>query len=301
MNRLKLLNTKIKIKDAIRRPRLGLALGGGGVRGMAHVGFLDILEKNDIHISGIAGTSIGAIVAAAYTLDQNYSSERLENVFIGLGPYIPQILKSNINSNVSSYQKITRYINAAHLVVDTFLGWGPLSSETSFRLLHSITGNKMIEEADIPLAIVAVDLINGEKVVLKEGRADRAIQASSAMPGYSPPVLYGEKLLMDGGIIDMVPVDVCRTMDVDIVIAIDVDQDTAPVNIYNGLEACLRAIELCSRHHKKHILKKADLVIRPEFADPVQTLDISKIRECIHAGRKAAEDNLQVIVNLTSP
>lgn len=208
-------NTKIQKHDSNKHPSLGLALGGGGVRGMAHIGILDVLERNDIHISAIAGSSMGAIVAAAYTLDPDYSSERLENIFKGLEPHIPQILKTDIYSNITTFQKITNYINAARLVFDTFLGWGPITSKVLFRLLHNITGNKMIEEANIPLAIVAVDLIKGEKMIFKEGRADFAIQASSAIPGYFPPVMYGEKLLMDGGIIDMVPVDVCRSLNVE--------------------------------------------------------------------------------------
>ena len=150
----------------------------------------------------------------------------------------------------------------------------------------------------MPIAIVSVDLLSGEKVVFKEGSSAMALQASSAIPGYLPPVEYRDMLLVDGAIVDVVPADVVREMGVDIVIAVDVDQSGPRDEIKNGLDAFLRAVELCAQDNKRHHLKQADLVICPDFGATIVTFDVSKTEVCINAGIKAAERALPELEKL---
>lgn len=144
--------------------------------------------------------------------------------------------------------------------------------------------------------MVATDLNTGEPVILNEGSAALAIQASCAPPGFFAPVSMGGHLLGDGGFVNMVPADVSRAMGVDYVIAVDVGQDHLLAEVHNGLEALSRAMEICARHDKGFHLRAADLVIRPEFGQAISALDFTKARHCITAGIRAGKGSLRTVL-----
>ncbi len=279
-------------------PRIGLALGGGGVRGMAHLGVLSVFEREGIPIHAIAGSSMGAIVGAAHALNPEYGGERLTQLMRELDEAIPERLKTPSSASESLLRKLQQFINLERFILDTVAGWSVLPEELSRKTLEKLTLGKNIEEATLPIAIVAVDLLSGEKIVFREGPATLALQASSAIPGYFPPVANDGMLLVDGAIVDAVPADVVREMDVDIVIAVDVDQTGPRSEIRNGLDAFLRAVELCAQYNKRHFLKNADLVIHPDFGQTIVTFDVSKTEVCINAGVQAAEKALPEIRRL---
>jgi NTE family protein len=141
----------------------------------------------------------------------------------------------------------------------------------------------------VPLEAVATDLLSGEQVIFRKGPASLALQASSALPGFFPPVKHEGRLLADGAFVDLVPADVVRKMGARFVVAVDVDQESMPVEVTNGLQAFLRGIDIGARHHKRHHFRQVDLVIRPEFGGPVDSLDFSKAELCVEAGLCAAE------------
>lgn len=278
--------------------RVGLALGGGGVRGLAHAGVLSVFERENIPLHAIAGSSMGAIIAAAYTLNPGYSKESLTELMLELDVSVPKRLKSPGPEEPSLLNRFRQFINLERFILSSVSGWGVFPEELVIEALNKIALGKNLQDARIPVAAVAADLISGEKVIFKEGPAVIALQASSALPRFFPPVPLGDKLLVDGAIVDVVPVDVVRQMGASVVIAVDVDQEAFHPEVRNGLEAFLRSVELCSRHHKRHYLKKADLVIRPDFGQPVQTFDVTKSQLCIEAGAQAAEQALPGIRKL---
>lgn len=282
-------------KSKVKSKHIGLALGGGGIRGLAHVGVLTTFEREAIPIKAIAGSSMGAIVAVAYALNSSFSKEYMANEIAKLGFSAPGGLYEVQKDKESFLQKIRQFLDTERFVVDAMLGWGIFPENEVAESLQCLTMGKRLEEGRIPIAVVATDLVSGDKIVLKEGRADVAIQASSALPGFLPPVRYEGRLLADGAFIDLVPTGVVREMGTDFVIAVDVDQEGMRVDVHNGLEAFSRAVELCARHHKRHHLELADLVIRPDFGEPVNPLDFSKAELCIEAGVRAAEASLSRI------
>ncbi len=281
-------------------PKIGLALGGGGVRGMAHLGVLSVLKREGIPIHAIAGSSMGAIVGAAYTLNPEYGGKRLTELLHEIDDAVPERLKTPSDEPDSFLGKLQQFINVERFILDTVSGWSVLPEDLAKETLEKLTLDKKIEDAILPTAIVAVDLLSGKKIVFKEGPAAIALQASSAIPGFFPPVAYQGMLLVDGAIVDVVPADVVKEMGVDIVIAVDVDQTGPRDEISNGFDAFLRAIELSGQSNKHHFLKNADLVIHPDFGETIVTFDISKIELCVKAGVEATEKALPKIRKLLS-
>jgi NTE family protein len=285
-------------KRSGQTPTIGLALGGGGVRGLAHLGVLTVFEREAIPVHAIAGSSMGAIVGAAYALNPKLSAEELTREMTDVGLSLPVKLNKPQGNNDSFLERLRQFIGVERFLVDTLWGWGVMPETVATEALAKLTRGKNLEDGKIPVAAVAVDLLSGEKIVFETGPAAIALQASSAIPGFFPPVPYGERLLADGAIVDFVPADVVRGMGVDVVIAVDVDQEGERAEVRNGLEAFLRAVELCSRHHKRHHLESADLVIHPEFGEPVKTFEVAKAPLCIEAGARAAENSLPAIRRL---
>jgi len=279
---------------------IGLALGGGGVRGLAHAGVLSVFDREGIPIKAIAGTSMGAIVAAAYSLNPEFDKKDLINLVANLGINVPTGLNEDKRDKDSFLKRIRQFIDAERMIVDAALGWGILPQEKVVEFLRLLTLGKELEDGRTRLAIVTTDLLSGDKIVFKDGPAVLAVQASSAIPGFLPPVHHQGRLLADGAFVDLVPCAVVREFGVDIVLAVDVDQEGVQVEVRNGIEAFMRAVELCARHHKNHHLKLADMVIRPDFGTPVNPLDVSKTELCIEAGVQAAEQMLPELRELLS-
>ncbi len=291
-----------KFIHCLRQPQatktLGLALGGGGVRGMAHIGVLTVLQKAGIPIYAIAGTSMGAIVGAAFGLSPEFDKDHLVRQVMDLDfkPALP--LGVSEKDREGFFEHVRRFLDVERFLIDAMWGWGPFERKIVADAMDRLTLGKSLEESRIPLAIVAADLLSGEEVVFRKGPASFALQASSALPGFFPPVKQGERLLVDGAFVDLVPVDVVRTMGTSVVVAVDVDQGAAQGDISNGLQAFLRSVEIGARHHKRLHLKMADLVIHPEFGEHVDSFDFSKATLCVEAGVQAAERAVPKLLQL---
>ncbi len=296
-----------RLVGSLRRPqsgrRLGLALGGGGVRGMAHIGVLTVLQKAGIPVHAIAGPSMGAIVGAAYGLSPHFDKDHLARQVMDLDFKPPLPLGVSERDRESFFEHVRRFLDVERFLIDAMWGWGPFEREIVADALDRLTMGKSLEDSRVPLAIVAADLLSGEEVVFRKGSASFALQASSALPGFFPPVKHGERLLVDGAFVDLVPVDIVRGMDANVIVGVDVDQGAEQGDISNGLQAFLRAVEVGARHHKRLHLKTADLVIHPEFGVHVDSFDFAKAGVCVEAGVQAAEralPRLLQLMNLTS-
>lgn len=173
--------------------RIGLALGGGGGKGSAHIGVLSALEALHMPIDVLAGTSIGGLVAALYAI--GYQPYQIEQWF----------------QRATAWRILER---------DPSNG-GFLGTRKIELLFREAFGTRTFANARIPLALVAVDISRGVEVVLNEGSLVEAILASTAIPGLFPPVTRGDQLLVDGGVLNNVPVDVAQSLGADRVIAVD--------------------------------------------------------------------------------
>lgn len=186
------------VKDVEKTPlKIGLALGSGGARGAAHTGVLKVLEREGIPISMISGSSIGSLVGAAHAA----------------GVPVADIEREWLETGA---QRVFRNFFPAF----SLAGWS--SGKELHKWLVELLGTGTIEELPMPYAAVACDIDSGESVVLREGPVADAVRASTAIPGVFHPMRYEDRFLVDGGLIDPVPVSVCRELGADYVIAVDI-------------------------------------------------------------------------------
>jgi len=189
--------------DATSNVKIGLALGSGGARGAAHTGVMKVLEREGIDVSAVAGSSIGALVGAAHAVgipveevERQWLTNDVRRLFRGFFPSFPRA--------------------------------GFSSGNELRKLLVELLGDVQIEDLAIPYAAVACDIDTGEPVVFRDGSLVDAVRASTAIPGVFHPVRARGRLLVDGGLIDPVPVDACRSLGVDLVIAVDITPQPVP-------------------------------------------------------------------------
>ncbi len=262
-----LLGRGLTASGMMRRPvRLGLALSGGVALGLAHVGVLQVLDQKNISVSAIAGTSMGAIVGALYA--GGIPSDWLE--------------------------KLAKRIRWRHVTRVIFPRQGIVGTERIELLLDTLLRGRTFDQLQIPLAVVAVDLLMGREVVLREGRVAPAVRASSAIPGIFPPVEMGDMVLADGGIVNNVPVRPARDMGCDVVVAVDVGGRRRRSRPRNLWETMLISMEISQRLQVDRQLKLADVVIRPDLSG-LSPLGLHQAEEMIARGREAALEKIEEI------
>jgi NTE family protein len=182
------------------RPKVGLALGGGYARGLAHIGVLEVLEREGIPIDMIAGTSIGALVGALYARTQNAAQLKRQ--------------ATQLDS-----------VGVTSLVDFTLPKSGFISGKRVTNLLRKLIGDVQFKDLNLPLACIATDIISGEEVILDEGSELEAVRASISIPVVFTAVKKNGRYLVDGGLVNPVPVRTVQQMGADVVIAVDVTPD----------------------------------------------------------------------------
>jgi len=270
-------------------PKIGLALGGGGARGLAHVGILKVLQREQIPIAVISGTSMGGIVGAMHAVGK--STEEMEAVALKHGE-ISQIFK---------------------LIDLRLLGSGLLGGKRIKKLLAEVLGAETtFADLQIPFAVAAVDYNSGREVVLKDGNLADAVRATMSVPGVFEPVDLGGYKLLDGGVLDNVPVGVARSLGAEKVIAVDVlpnfrlnepGQDlVVPPLKTKGMPKAYRQllhVELVMIAALTHFrLKESapDVIIHPNLpVDMDLLLSFDRPQEAIECGVQAAEAALPQI------
>lgn len=195
------------------RPRIGLALGSGSARGWAHIGVIQALKEAGVEPDIICGTSIGALVGAACAAGE---LNRFSDWVAGLGV-----------ADVLSF-------------MDVGLSGGMLKGERLMQFFRKNFIDRPIEELDVPFAAVATALESGSEVWLKTGSTIDAVRASLALPGLFSPVWHEGRLLVDGGLVNPVPVSLARAMGADLVIAVDLNSDILGRHLNRALEAAPR-------------------------------------------------------------
>lgn len=246
-------------EEAPERPKIGLALGGGFARGIAHVGVLRVFEENKIPIDFIGGTSVGALIAAAYaggsTLD--------EMAQVGLS---------------------TRFKDFAEWTIS----WKGLASDTRLqRYLRRLTPVRRFENLRIPLVIAATDLVTAEPVYFTSGEIGPALCASCAYPGLFRPVEMDGRLLVDGFLAVPVPTEATRNMGADFVVGVNLGGIVPGERATNLFEIISRSFSILMLYAEAAWRPKADVVIEPNVID-FRWDDFARTPDLIAAGESAA-------------
>ena len=282
-----------------KRKRVGLALGGGGARGLAHIGVLRVLEKEGIPIDLIAGTSIGALVGGAYA--SGSSSDELRKKaedYLNSDEFRSSTIRAfeaaHAKGEISLAQKIETYLRNHFYLIQAMFRPGILSNEDFQVTIDYFIPDIEIEETRIPFRAVATDLVSGEEITFSEGSLRQAVMASCAVPGAIMPLKEGERLLSDGGIICRVPSSVARQEGSDIVIAVVVDRGIGSEELRTVVDVYLRVSEIMGERLKQYALADADVVILPEVGESHWS-SFSQAMNLVDEGEKAAREKLDDI------
>ncbi len=280
-------------EEAKARPRIGLALSGGGALGLAEIGVLQWMQENHIPVDRIAGTSMGSIVGAMYAT--------------GMSPAEIKTFAEKINWDqalspgpVYSQLSFRRKQDARDFLVEAPLGLkhglsgpnGYNSGQAVGLILDQIafpeSGIPSFDDLPIPFRCVATDMQSGDAVVLHDGSLSQAIRASMAIPGIFTPVEIKGHVLADGGMVQNVPVETVRAMDSDIVIAVELRLPPVDVGELNSLAGVLsRAIDVMITQNEKRSLVLADAKISVDMKG-FDITDYSRVDELIQLGYKTA-------------
>ena len=240
--------------------RLGLALGGGGARGFAHVGVLQVLEEAGIKTDLVVGTSAGSLVGALHASGKT-------------GAQLQRIAETMEESTITDWAL-------------PFLNRGVLRGEALARYVSNQTQGRKIEDLPIRLGIVATDLNLGEGVLFQRGDTATAVRASSAVPSVFLPVRINNRDYVDGGLVAPVPVRYAREMGAEVVLAVDISTTPEGSQAESMLQILLQTFNIMGKSIKALELKEADVVVRPSLGG-VSSADFNARLRAIEAGRAA--------------
>lgn len=241
--------------SSLKDKKVGIALGGGAVLGAVHVGVLKALEEKNVKINAICGTSAGAIVAALYAFGK--TPAQIEKIVVEF-----------------EWKKLSSL---------TLSKYGILSNEKIGEIIKLNIGDKKFKDANIPLGMIATDITTGEKVVLDKGSVADAVVASTCIPGIFIPVEIGGRFLVDGGIVENVPLSCLKNKDVDYLIGVDLVPERSYKKPENVIEVLYNSFNFLVRINKKAQTKEADLTIKPDLTE-YNAVDMSQIKELIDLG-----------------
>lgn len=280
-------------------PKIALALGGGGARGLAHIGVLKVIERENIPLDLIVGTSMGALVGAAYAIEPDavalekralrfFSPETKERI----GLKLLEKLRWHDGEKSDLIHRALR-IAQKEVALSLILARKSLLSEKEMQtILRALFPDIDLGDTRIPYGAIAADLVSGREIILDEGPLIRAVMASCAVPGFMPPVAWNDMVLVDGGVVDVLPAGPAKDKGVEIVIGVDVGPGICtPAAISDGFDEIHRVTEIMSFYLSRQYRERVDVLIEPAVKQNEWT-DFLKYRELILEGEKATESKI---------
>lgn len=274
--------------------KIGLALGGGAARALAHIGVLEVLEENGIPVDIITGTSMGAIIGAMYASDLDTESLR-KRIFSYLESDAFKIAKFDFMKEKDSVEgegiffKVSQLARRGFFYTLTMTKKAFVSEEVSKKNFAYLVRDIAIEETRIRFAAVALDLVSGHEIILQKGNLRQAMAATCAIPGILHPVEMGGQVLVDGGWIDAVPIEAAYRLGADFVIAVDVSNNlNGYEELGSGLDVVFRADAITRQMLSNEQLRRADFVLTPDTWK-IHWADFSQAADMIRRGRMEAE------------
>ena len=293
--------------ESVERPKIGLALSGGGTKAGAHIGVLRVIDENRVPIDYIAGTSAGAIIGSMYAA--GLTPDEIEAAVAGID-WDDMLEDSPLRADLpfrrkrDSYNYLVRYrpgYNVGEVTLAMGLVHGQKVVQFFRRHFDNYSDVRDFDNLPIPLRVVATDLVNGNAVVIGEGDRALSVRASMSIPVFFTPVEIGGRRLIDGGPANNLPIDVVRQMGADVVIAVDI---TSPLLRDEELDSAVSVADqmtnlLTQRTVQEQVvgLSSSDILIRPDL-DDIGGLDFSRTLDPILAGEQAANSLLPALVNL---
>ena len=285
----------------IDRPRIGLALSGGGARGAAHIGVLKILERERVPIDYIAGTSMGSIVGGMYA--SGMSPEEIEAQLVAVD--WDDVFEDKVDRENRSFRRKTDDrlwlidhkpgFNDGKITLPAGLVQGQKINQLLIALTLPVADIDNFDDLAIPFRAVAADIQTGETVVLDAGSLPKAIRASMSIPAIMTPVPWGERNLVDGGIASNLPIEVVRGMGAEIVIAVDISTPLSEEDVSTSLLSVAGQLAgfLTRRNTEAEIatLGAQDILLIPDLGD-IETGDFDRIADAIPTGVASAEAHL---------
>lgn len=295
---------KNKLSRSKKDLKIGLALSGGGAKGLAHIGVLRVLEELGIRPDYISGTSMGAVVGALYSA--GYSLDEIENIltksdwdsFIN-GSFVDDKIPLEKKINNKKYMLSIRYDNKFNFSLPKGFGNNQMIYFEFKKLLNSVDNIKNFDDLPIPLRVIATDLNTGEAVAIKEGDLAKAITASVAIPTVFDPVEIDGRLYIDGLVSRNFPVIDVINMGADIVIGSDVGNEIKDKKDYNILSVLNQLVTIQSASSTSEQRELASILISPDVLDYSAT-DLNKGKILIEKGEKAAREQLALIKDLAN-
>jgi len=241
-----------------KRPKIGLALGGGSALGSLHIGVLQALYDNDIPIDCISGTSAGAMIAACYAFGvpiKEMIAKTTGLSWYGLSSFI--------------YPKL-----------------GLVSNMAAGKLLEDIIGKVNIEDADIPLAIIATNIETGEKTIFRKGNVVNAVRASTCIPGLFVPVELDGVSFVDGGLVENVPLSPLKDMGAEVRIGVNLDRWHPKGKPKNVVDVLISTMDVIIGQQESLNLQNSEILIEPHL-EKYSLSDFKKSGELIDEGYRA--------------
>jgi len=279
--------------------KVGLALGGGAARGLAHLGVIKVLEANRIPIDMILGTSVGALVGGVYatTRDATATEKRFREFIFSRAFKRARFdfLKESREARKGVMSRVVTLFKKGIFYSFSMAKTSWVSAEYFEHNINALLDDVSVEETVIPFHAVCADMLTGSPVVLSRGRLRRVVSASSAVPGLLPPVSVDGRMLIDGGWVAQIPVVPALNLGADLVIAVDVSRELEPLTERgSGLNIMVRAAAIRAEALRLMQGRLADVLIEPDVGQ-VHWADFSAVEECVRRGEEAATERLDEI------
>jgi len=281
-----------------RKRKLALALGGGGVRGLANIGVLRALEEAGIKPDIVTGTSMGAIVGSVYadTLSA-LETQQIIKEFLGSEEFIKQAHRLSLSSEMDK-GFLDRFYDTAkkgYFFYRFLFRKSVISPELFFMEMDKLVPGKEFSELKIPFACVALDVVSGCSEILHSGPVQLAVRASSAVPGTLPPVTIEDRVFVDGGWVETVPITAAKFLGADFVIGVDVSREIKPISfdkeIKNSMDILFRSDDIARSIMNTYRTMEADFIIHPQVGE-ADWSDFDNLDYYIAAGFRAGKDGI---------
>lgn len=279
--------------------KLAVALGGGGARGLAHIGFLRVLEKEKLPISRISGCSMGAMIGGAYCLFQNVDQVEEHSYRFINNPLFQEFNFDDFASmdrhGEDLRSKATLVLGRIKVGISFFrtLAHSSIYDLEVVEKIYTEYPEAQIEDLPLPFSVTANDIITGKEVRINSGSLRKAIQASSAVPGYFPPVPYDKYKLVDGGVTNLVPTNHFKKTEDELIVGVDVSQPIKQeVDVKSGIMILQRAEAIREDHLAQMKMSNADKIVHCNLHD-ISWAAFDKADEIIKLGEKAGKQFVQ--------
>lgn len=247
-------------------PKIALVLGGGAIRGFAHIGVIKVLQAEGIVPDMVIGTSAGSVAGALYA------------------------------SGMSGFdmQQVASSLDKATMTDWSVFGKGMLKGEALAEFVNKLVGNKTIESLKIPFACVATRLDTGEAVLFQRGNIGTAVRASSSVPGIFQPVLINGVEYVDGGLVSPVPIRYAKQLGADFIIAVDVSSPPSADPTTSKVDVLMRTFDIMGKTIRDWELPQADVLVRPDLSK-VSSTDIDAKNQAILEGERSMQAALPAL------